>query len=202
MSLNPNEQLPPQDRIGTRPSLDAAQLGLPPEASPSVRIDAFNCSIGPKNDGQLYDRGYGYNVRLMFDTKESRERFMARPTLQEDANTIRNTTESMLQESFDLEAERDSDAFYASENPDERTMINTLTSGTQNDIDATQPELGAILKQTFPDSGITGVHIEDIKPIDAMCYPSNGLPYADNGPAADQSLTLGQMLPRLQTPGL
>jgi hypothetical protein len=107
----------------------------------------------------------------------------------------------MLQETFNLEGERDGDEYYKPENPDENTMVNTLTSGTQGDIEATEPELGAILKSTFPDSGIVGVKIDDVKSMDSMCYPSNGAPYADNGPASEQTLSLGRQ-GRPQTLGL
>lgn len=202
MLIDPNITVPREDIIGQSPALDPANLGLPPDQSLSVRVNAFNCSYGPKDDGFLYERGYGYTVRMMFDSKDSVDKFMARPSLREDGNTIRHTAESMLQESFDIEGERDGDPVYDHENPDQDTMINTITSGTQGDIEATEPELEAILKGTFPDSGIVGVKIEDISPRDAMCYPSNGAPYADNAPAVDQSVTLGHLLPRQQGPGL
>lgn len=201
MAIDPSAPLPSADKTDLLPAVDQALIGLTGVENPSVRVDAFNCSSGPKDDGMEYERGYGYTVRMIFDNAQSRDKFMERPTLHEDANTIRQTSESMLQETFNLEGERDGDDYYASENTNEDTMINTLTSGTQGDIEAIEPELGAILKSTFPDSGIVGIKIEDVKGIDSMCYPSYGEPYADNAPVAEQTTVFNHAGPNPQRPG-
>lgn len=140
---------------------------------PHVTIRGINCAFGPKDDDYLYDRRFSYDIDIYFWDNATRDAFLSRPTLAEDAVTIAKTAEGALQSAFDEESNRDSNPEYADENPDEATMIAGITSGTQADIDhVLENEIKPIVTLTFFEAGIQDVRITDIRGHDTTCYPA------------------------------
>lgn len=140
---------------------------------PSISVRGINCALGPKDDGNFYERRYLYDIDISFKDHASRDAFLNSPTISDDATTIAKTAESALQEPFDLEGDRDASDFYVPENPDEATMIAGITSGTQYDIEASlENDIKPIILSTFPDAGIHDIRINNIRGSDAMCYPA------------------------------
>lgn len=177
--------LPSQPAENPFGALPREALGLESEQHIAV-IKGYNCTeayISPDNDGNFYaaQRPYHYDIVLEFQDRESRQAFVKDRDVTDHVNTIMKTTESMMQETLQLENERDFDNGLKGADLNDPSIIEGINNeGTHGDIDYIEGELGAIFQSTFPDAGIASVKIQNISGADRQCGNPNDWNYAES----------------------
>ncbi len=153
-------------------------LGLNPEKW-TLTIPASNCTEIAKSDGYYYERPFYYGVVVEFDDRATRDRFIEDPNARDNIHTIKRTVENVLQETLQLESDRDASGAYG--NPDNESLIRGINEGTNGDIGIAMPELEGALKSSYPDAGIKSITIDSLQGADNMCPRLDG-PYAGKQP--------------------
>lgn len=137
-------------------------------------------------------RTFGYEVTLHFADEKTKDAFNKGPNIGNNAITIRRTAENMMQDTLQVENQRDINGYYGA--PDDPVLAETINEGTYGDIGIVQEELGAILQSTFPNSGITSVTIDNLTSREGFCPAPFDPSFADNMTAPPPTVTAGNGL--------
>jgi hypothetical protein len=143
----------------------------------TLTLPASNCTEVAKSDGYYYERPFYYGVVVEFEDRLARDRFLEDPNARDNIHTIQRTVENGLQETLQLESDRDASGAYG--NPDDDSLVRGINEGTRGDLGVVLPELESVLKSAYPDAGIKSISIDDLQGADNMCARIEG-PYASN----------------------
>ncbi len=148
-------------------------LGMPAEEFRLI-LPTGNCTRVPAEGSGEVDIPYNYNIVVKFDSRESRDEFISNPNMYHNRLSIEKLTESMMQETLNLENARDADKSYETGIPYDEKLIEGISANTIGDAGIVMQEVTAITKSTFPDAGIESVEIEDLRGRESSCpYPGN-----------------------------